>query len=359
MKITGLSALNFRNLEGVEIGPGERFNVISGENGEGKSNLLELIDYIGRLCSFRGAKTAELIRYDKNVSEFRSKVRGKHGNKEHRITIDRERSRRVAIDGKRPRSKADYFREIQTVVFHPGSVFISAGAADQRRAFTDRILEQLDPIYGLMLEDYNRALKSRNRLLREERPNIEAITTYNEILASSGEVIGKVRAELVDRIGPETEKAFREISMEKVTLKMKYQPRVQPTVEKILEALEKSLKRDIARGFTAEGPHADEIGFEINSANVRKFASQGQQRAVVLALKVAELNEIEKRTGEVPILLLDDVSSELDRGANRRFFEVLSEIEGQVFLTTTHREFIELKRERTDFEVKNGIVNRC
>jgi DNA replication and repair protein RecF len=359
LKITGLSALNFRNLAALEIRPGDRFNVISGENGEGKSNLLELIDYIGRLSSFRGAKTADIIRYERKVSEICSTVSGKFGKREHRITIDRERSRRVAIDGKRPRTKGEYFRAIQTVVFYPGSIRISSGAADKRRAFVDRILEQLDPIYGATLTDYNRALRSRNRLLREERPDIEAITTYNELMASTGAVIGKVRKELVDRIGPLAEEAFREINLEKVTLTMRYEPRVQPNIEVIRDALDKSLKKDLARGFTAEGPHADEIGFEMNRSSVRTFASQGQHRAIVLALKIAELNEIEKRTGEVPILLLDDVSSELDRGANRRFFGIISEIGGQVFLTTTHREFIVLKRDRTDFEVKSGVVTRC
>lgn len=359
MKIDGLSALNFRNLAALEIEPGGRFNVVSGDNGEGKSNLLELIDYIGRLSSFRGAKSADLIREDHGVAEIRVTISGKLGKREHRIRLDRDRPRQVAIDGKRPRSKSEYFRAVQTVVFYPGSIYISSGAAEQRRAFIDRILQQLDPIYGSTLADYTRALKSRNRLLREEPTDVDAITTYNELMAATGAVIGKVRGELIDRIGPLTEEAFREISLEKASLTMRYQPRVHPTINAIRDALHKSLRRDLARGFTAEGPHADEVGLELNGSSVRNFASQGQHRAIVLALKIAELNEIQKRTGEIPILLLDDVSSELDRGANSRFFGILSEIGGQVFLTTTHREFIVIKSERNDFEVKSGVVNRC
>jgi len=359
LKITGLSALNFRNLAALEIEPGDRFNIVSGDNGEGKSNLLELIDYIGRLSSFRGAKTADLIRDDQSISEIRTTVSGKLGKREHRIRIDRDRPRQVAIDGKRPRSKSEYFKSVQTVVFYPGSIHISSGAAEQRRAYIDRILQQLDPIYGSTLTDYNRAIKSRNRLLREQPKDVNAITTYNELMAATGAVIGKVRGELIDRIGPMAEEAFRDISLEKVSLTMRYQPRVQPTIKAISDALRKSLKKDLARGFTAEGPHADEIALKLNRSCVRNFASQGQHRAIVLALKIAELNEIEKKTGEVPILLLDDVSSELDRGANRRFLGILSEIGGQVFLTTTHSEFIILKSGRNDFEVKDGVVKRC
>jgi DNA replication and repair protein RecF len=359
LKITELSALNFRNLAALEFEPGDRFNVISGDNGEGKSNLLEMIDYLGRLSSFRGGKTVDLIRNESDESEIRSMIESDIGRSEHRITLFRHRPKQVTIDGKRPRSNAAYFRAFQTVIFHPGSNLIASGPAEQRRAFIDRILEQLDPTYRATLADYERAVKSRNRLLKEAKAQLTAITAYDELIASSGAVIGRVRAELIAVLAPLAQRAFSEISREKAMLKVTYQPRVEPTVDAMREALKQSLKKDLDRGFTAEGPHADEIKLELKEVKIKNFASQGQHRAVVLALKVAELKEIEKRTGNVPVLLLDDVSSELDRGSNSRFFELLSALGGQVFLTTTHREFIVLESDRTDFEVRNGVVRKA
>ena len=126
----------------------------------------------------------------------------------------------------------------------------------------------------------------------------------------------------------------------------------------ILEALRRSYEKDRARGFTAEGPHADDLALRVRDVVAKHHASQGQHRAIVLALKVAELDVLASRVGRVPILLLDDVSSELDRSRNRRLFELLGKLGGQVFLTTTHPEFILLEENRVDFHVEAGVVKR-
>jgi DNA replication and repair protein RecF len=124
------------------------------------------------------------------------------------------------------------------------------------------------------------------------------------------------------------------------------------------EALERAFDKDRARGFTADGPHGDDLELRLHQVGARHHGSQGQHRTIVLALKTAELELLSERTGRVPILLLDDVSSELDRSRNRRFFEVLSHAGGQVFLTTTHPEFILLEKDRVDFHVEDGRVTR-
>ncbi|MBC7174123.1 MAG: hypothetical protein H5U40_16895 [Polyangiaceae bacterium] len=140
-------------------------------------------------------------------------------------------------------------------------------------------------------------------------------------------------------------------------LSVAYRPRVEPDRQAIREALSRALPKDLARGFTADGPHADDLGLELRRVAARHFASQGQHRAMVLALKVAELDVMTERLGRVPVLLLDDVSSELDRARNRRLFELLARLGGQVFLTTTHPEFILLDTDRTDLRVEAGRVS--
>jgi DNA replication and repair protein RecF len=218
------------------------------------------------------------------------------------------------------------------------------------------MLEQFDPTYATTLHAYSRALRSRNRLLRAETPRRSAIVAYDELLASAGAIIAQCRQRLLAEMAPSVAEAFRSISGEGLRLRLEYAPRVEPEVGALRQALGQSLDKDLARGFTAEGPHADEIALSLDDTLARRFGSQGQHRAIVLALKVTELHELTRRVGRVPVLLLDDVSSELDKHSNRRLFDLLGELGGQVFLTTTHPEFILLERDRIDRRVQAGVL---
>jgi DNA replication and repair protein RecF len=249
-------------------------------------------------------------------------------------------------------------------LFHPGDVTLTTGGPEARRAFLDRVVEQMDPTYSAAVASYTRALRSRNRLLKTDGVDRRSVVAYDELLASAGAVIGSTRARLIDDLAPIVKDAFRDITDAALPLEAQYCPRVEPTVSALREALARSLDLDLARGFTAEGPHGDDLAFALREpsgrererTSVRHHASQGQHRALVLALKIAELEVLTRRTGRVPVLLLDDVSSELDRTRNRRLFARLARLGGQVFLTTTHPEFILLEGDRTDFRVTNGSV---
>lgn len=357
-RVTTLLARGFRNLGSLRFEPGSHFNVIHGDNGAGKSNLLEAIYYLGALKSFRGAKTEDLIALDSEAASLEATLDG--GPAPHKLRIDLARSqrRRLQIDGKRPRSSSAWYQTVRMVLFHPGDLVLAAGAADRRRAFVDRILEQVDPIYASTLASYDKALRSRNRLLKDERSDRRSIRAYHGILAKTGSVIGQARRRLIDDLGPKVVRAFSDVFAGDVPLSVRYVPRVEPSEEAIAEALERSFDKDRARGFTADGPHGDDLELRLHGVGARHHGSQGQHRTIVLALKTAELDLLAERTGRVPILLLDDVSSELDRSRNRRFFEVLSQAGGQVFLTTTHPEFILLEDDRVDFRVERGHVTR-
>jgi DNA replication and repair protein RecF len=357
-RISSLRAQGFRNLGSLQFEPGSHFNVIHGDNGAGKSNLLEAIHYLGALKSFRGAKTEDLIGLEDSRASLEAVLEG--GAAPHRLRIDLARSerRKLQLDGKRPRSTSAWMQTVRMVLFHPGDLVLAAGAADKRRSFMDRMLEQMDPIYASTLASYEKALRSRNRLLKEERVDRRSVRAYDAILSKAGAVVARARRALIDDLGPRVERAFTEVFAGDVPLSVRYRPRVDPTEEAIAEALERSFEKDRARGFTADGPHGDDLELRLHEVGARHHGSQGQHRTIVLALKTAELDLLTERTGRVPILLLDDVSSELDRTRNRRFFEVLSHAGGQVFLTTTHPEFILLEDDRIDFEVRAGALIR-
>jgi len=357
-RVTALRARGFRNLQSLAFEPGPHFNVIHGDNGAGKSNLLEAIYYLGALKSFRGAKTEDLVALESDGASLEAALEGGPAPHKLRVDIGRSERRRLQLDGKRPRSTSAWHQIVQMVLFHPGDLVLAAGAPDKRRAFLDRMLEQMDPIYGSTLASYEKALRSRNRLLKEERTDLRSVRAYDAILSKAGAIVGQARRRLIDDLAPRVERAFSDVFAGDTPLGVRYLPRVEPAEEAIAMALEQSFDKDRARGFTAEGPHGDDLELRLHEVGARHHGSQGQHRTIVLALKTAELDLLSERTGRVPILLLDDVSSELDRSRNRRFFEVLSHAGGQVFLTTTHPEFILLENDRVDFQVDGGRVTR-
>ena len=357
-RVQRVSLRAFRNIAAQVVKPGEHFNVIHGDNGAGKSNLLEAIYYLGSLKSFRGGKTEDLVQLGQPETNIQCELFDTPLCRKFEVRLSHNAPRAIALDGKRPKSKSLWQRAIQMVLFHPGHIRIASAGPDLRRSFIDRILEQIDPVYGPSRATYDKALRSRNKLLKATRIDPHSIRAYDEILSKSGEVIGQSRAALVHDLSPRVKKAFAEVIGEDLKFSMTYAPRVEPTEEALARALAEAFNKDCARGFTADGPHADDVTFRLGESLAKHYASQGQQRAIVLALKVAELDVLASRTNKIPILLLDDVSSELDRARNRRFFELLARLGGQVFLTTTHPEFILLDESRTDFRVVGGSIER-
>jgi DNA replication and repair protein RecF len=359
LRLERLALRGFRNLADLDLSPGPRVNVLSGDNGQGKSNLLEAIYYLAALSSFRLAGRDDLVARGAERAILAARFTTDPAPITAKIKLDRQAARTLALDDKRPRSTAAWVASFQVVLFHPGDLALASGSPEVRRRTLDRILEQMDPTYARALASYVKALRSRNRLLKKEGADRRAITAYDELLASAGAVIGQSRARLVDELKPLAEAAFHDVAGQELPLTVDYRPRVEPTLEAMRSALARSLDKDVARGFTAEGPHGDDLALTVyEDRRAKHHASQGQHRMMVLALKVAELEVLTRRVGRVPILLLDDVSSELDRRRNELLFELLDSLGGQVFLTTTHPELIRLSRSRVDYRVEAGRVER-
>ena len=359
LRIGSLGLSGFRNLAPLTFEPGPRFNVLFGDNGAGKSSLLEAIGYLASLRSFRRAKKEDIIALDASTALLSARVDDPPLSRDYRIRLDRSTGRTVRVDGKRPRTLGAYYGDFPLVLFHPGDTELMVGGPDVRRAFLDRVLEQVEPRYARLLDDYTKALRSRNRLLKVPRVELRSVTAYDAILAELGAAIGRARAELTDQLKPLVESHFAEITEQALPLELSYAARHEPDRALLARALADSLEQDLMRGFTTVGPHADDLRAGVRRTLAKHHASQGQHRALVLALKVAELSVLAARKRRTPVLLLDDVSSELDRSRNRRFFQLLERLGGQVFLTTTHREFILLDEARRDFQLEAGRVSGC
>jgi DNA replication and repair protein RecF len=356
LTLRSLAFQGFRNLAATTFVPGPRFNVLFGDNGAGKSNVLEAIGYVAALRSFRDAKKEDIIAIGAPGAQLHARVESAPLPREYRIALDRQRGRGVQVDGKRPSTLGSYFAGFPMVLFHPGDVELMLGPPEPRRRFLDRVLEQIDPGFARTAAEYEKALRSRNRLLKGSQPDRRSVTAYDTILAELGARIGQARLALTEQLKPHVEAYFAEITEHALPLELSYAARHAPDVETLRRELAGHYDKDLQRGYTGVGPHGDDVRVGVARTLAKHHASQGQHRAIVLALKVAELGVLAQRTGKMPLLLLDDVSSELDQSRNRRFFRLLSRLGSQVFLTTTHREFILLEEERREFRLEKGEI---
>lgn len=358
LRVERLAVQGFRNLRNQVLELGPHFNVVFGDNGAGKSNLLEAMYYLGALKSFRAAKTDDMVALGSEQAALDARVVGDLAPRSYRVELSRGRARRLVLDRKRPRSIAVWHAALPMVVFHPGHLSLAMGPPEPRRTYLDRVLEQMDPSYSGTLQSYQKALRSRNRLLKAPQPDGAAIRAFDEVLASAGSIVALARIRVVAELGPLAEAAFGRVTAEALPLIVEYAAKVAPEPGALREALRARLEKDLLRGYTSVGPHADDLRLDVRDrAPAKHHASQGQHRMIVLALKIAELQLLSHRTQRVPILLLDDVSSELDRTRNRKLFDEIAALGGQVLLTTTHPEFILLQELRKDFEVVAGEVS--
>ncbi len=345
---------DFRNFALCEIDFHPRFNIIAGRNGMGKTNLLEAVYFFGALRSFRTSVRRELVRHE----AISARARATFGSESYGMVCELllgPDERKLKIDGKTASAASEHFSKLPMVLFHPAAMDLVQQGPQARRRFLTRALFQALPAYPDLHRSYQRALASRNELLKHRSLDHRVVVSFDEQLAHLGSKIVKNRERFVAELQPLFKRSFEEIS-EGLEADIRYRPRTASDEEAYRGALRDSLERDLARGYTGPGPHADDLDILIEGKPARKFGSQGQQRLVVLALKIAETRALSQATGRIPILLLDDVSSELDRGRNRLLFEFLAKEGGQVLITTTHTDHILIRERRKDFRVEDGTV---
>ena len=355
-----------RNLERVVLEPAARVNVISGNNGQGKTSLLEAIYLLATTRSFRTSRLVELVRHGEKLAS----VRGSFEETWPEATLRREQSvgleggrRTVRLDGEAPASLAYYATRSPVVVFDPQQMALSTGPASERRTLLDRVTLFTEPGVGMHRARYARALRERQRLLMLRSTRLaesRELDAYERILAEHGAFVTAARRRACDRLAEVMRSSFAAIAAPDLILSVAYEPAGLEDVEEALAGYRDQRARDAQQRRTRLGPHRDDLALAIDGHPARVVASQGQHRAITLALKLAELRCIADARGLLPILLLDDVSSELDADRSAALFAHLGQTESQIFLTTTRRDLIVTTSaaglERRDFRVAAGTV---
>ena len=347
MRLASLSVRDFRNLAEVELAPSPRATILVGENGQGKTNLLESIFLLATLKPLRPARLADLVRFGAAEAQVAGDFDGPGGLRRVAVRLDAS-GRTAFLDGK-PQERLDaYFEGLAAVCFSPDDLLLVKGGPEGRRRFVDRAAFNRWPAVLGEARDYVRALRERNAALRRGPPEVEA--SFREpLVRAAARLLGRRRA-LVAELAPRVRAAFSEISgPDAPEARLSYRPAAGMSVDggedemaaRLAGLLAQRLERDRDRGYTSAGPHMDDVTLSLDGRGARPFGSQGQQRALVLALKIAEIENLRAALGRPPLLLLDDVSSELDPAKNRYLLSYLAALPGQAFLTTTDRRLLE------------------
>lgn len=365
MRLQEITIKGFRNYDELGLTPHPRFNVLSGENGQGKTNFLEAIYYLGALRSFRGHSPKELLRWGEKAARLSAKVEHEGPGFSRDLAVDLSaKGRKFYINGKTPRSVGDYAQELPLVIFVPDDVSVARGAPETRRRFLDRAVFGATPAHLTDSLTYGKALRSRNALLKEAEPRLDLLEVFDETLAEIGGRLVMRRRRFLERFLPLFREVHRSFAPDAPEVGYHYRGpegvRADEIAQELRETFKKSRERDLKYKSTGSGPHTDDLIFTLRDRHLRSFGSQGEQRTTILAWKIAEIHFLHKERGERPILLLDDVSSELDRGRSARFFRYVCESEGQVFLTTTDPMHVPLEvgpEGRQDFRVSTGSIS--
>lgn len=366
LELERLSVRGLRVLSRVDISPAPRLNVIWGNNGHGKTSLLEAIYFVATSKSFRTSRLGELVRHGESALSVRARFIERSDAFE---PLAREQSAGTAskgggvvvrIDGDKPKALVEYATRSPVVVFHPDELGLSSGPALGRRTMLDRLALFVDGRSSETRARYAHALKTRQELLKRGATESSELLAFETLCAEHGAALTQQRARAAELLVRELEVAFAQIASPDLQLVARYVPGGSADVSKAREELERRRRQDAMRPSAGFGPHRDDLELRFGEHLVRIVASQGQHRALTLSLKAAETATIAKERGVEPLLLLDDVSSELDPERTVALFSFLSLHRGQIFLTTTRPELIrtpgEWAGDRADFHISAGEV---
>ncbi|MGF1491485.1 MAG: DNA replication/repair protein RecF [Microcoleaceae cyanobacterium] len=366
----------FRNYKDQRVVFDAPKTVLLGDNAQGKTNLLEAVEILSTLKSHRVSRDRDLVLNETAQGKISGELERSLGDVELAVKLRSQGRKTVSLNGETIKRHIDFLSTLNVVQFSSLDLELVRGGPEHRRTWVDRLLVQLEPIYAHILQQYNQVLRQRNALLKQAKTTLNQAKIQSELslfapnadlqpqlpplnrseialwdaqLAATGSRVIRRRDRVVERLAPLAAAWHRSISGSTENLAITYQPNVQVTVnsettetsspENIQQAfLEKIASRAVAeqyQGTSLVGPHRDDVEFIINQTSARQYGSSGQQRTLVLALKLAELQLIEEVVGEPPLLLLDDVLAELDLGRQNQLLETIQD-RFQTLITTTH-----------------------
>ncbi len=338
MRISRLKLTDFRSYAALDLMPGGEICVLVGKNAAGKTNVLEAIHLCALGRSHRTPRDADLIAFGAQGAFVGADVETRTGTRRIECRMRQGERKRMRVDGKELVRSGELMGCLNVVMFSPEDLQLVKGEPAQRRRFLDMELSQIQPAYYYRLQQYNAALKQRNALLKAPDVKPEALETWDALLASFACQIITARAQFLERLAAIAAELHRGLTLGSESFRVGYAPNVPPDEAQALEntlltRLYDAREKDLQRGFTSVGPHKDDIEVVIGGKDARVFGSQGQQRTAALSLKLSELALMREETQELPVLLLDDVFSELDEGRRAMLTDVMKPC--QTFITCT------------------------
>lgn len=351
---------NFRTYKDLSLEFHSRLIFFIGDNGEGKTNLLESISLLSFLKSFRGNSDDEMLMWDENTFYIGSLCQGEEDFKlEYGFEKEPIRRKKIKLNNDIFKKQSDAFGLLPCVVLSPKDLIIIEGSHAERRKFIDSLISLLHKPYLDELLEYNKILKQRNITLKKQFNDLKMIDVYNSMLADKDESIRNKRKEIIEELNFHYQKALGNLSGGKDDFILIYKPNVD-SKDRFLEKIQSNYQKDIRLGYTTVGSHRDEIFIGRDDKDILEFGSQGQKRSSVISLKTASFELIRKKIKTDPILLIDDVIRELDIKRREFFVDLIREC-GQAFFTTTDLEGIQdyignLDESRQIYHVKNGSM---
>lgn len=349
--------MNFRNYESLDLKFSEGTNIFYGDNAQGKTNILESLYLISTTKSHRGTGDRDLIRFGQDEAHIRSIILKKEIDYQVDMHLRKMRSKGIAVNGQRLRKASQLIGLLHIVFFSPEDLSIVKNGPAERRRFMDMELCQLDASYLHDLNHYNKVVEQRNKLLKEisQFPQLaDTLDVWDEQLVSYGTRIIDRRKQFIGDLSQIVREIHEKLSGGRESLLITYEPNTESTL--LADKIRSARERDIYQKMTTAGPHRDDFSFADGDIDLRKFGSQGQQRTCALSLKLSEIRLVTEMIGDKPVLMLDDVLSELD---SRRQNYLMSTIGGiQTFITCTGLDEFVNNRFSLDrvFEIERGTA---
>lgn len=371
MRITKLHLSNFRNYMDETIEPGDGVNLFVGPNGQGKSAILEAAYVLTTSKSHRTAKDSDLIRIGSDWARILAEVdRVEREEVILELTLSRNEKKTVRINRVKHEKVGDIVGQLNTVIFSSADLEMVKSDPSHRRRFMNLEISQVSPQYIYALGRYKRVLEQRNSVLKEAKfgsVNMKALEVWDEQLVNYGSIMIEKRMVFLRRLSEMAEPIYNRLAGGSEVMEADYHPSFElgdpKSIEEIKEIFHKAVinarENDLARRTTTRGPHRDDISFKVNGMEVRSFGSQGQQRSVALAVKLAEIELLEDMIGETPVALLDDVGAELDEYRRQQVFDLVVGRCQALVTATSLRELPEQVVELSQvFNVSAGTVEK-